>query len=1135
MRRISAVIIGSLMMLGSLLVFEIGIENASAYTPHAQIYINGNSDFANQSAIEGWNGSGLESDPYIIENYSIDALTGHGIDIRNTSVHFIIRLCWIDEGMTGLFDGVFFSNVTNGSIEDTVFFLNHHGVELYSSHNNTISFNDFVDNNYHGIYLRTDSNNNMVFRNSITENRDGVRIELSSGNTIDNNTIDRNGIYISGSSNDIFNNTIHSFNNHGIHLSSDSIWNTVSENSIYDVDDGIYVEGEYDTIANNSIDSNHKNGIFVAGSNNWFFHNDIYANNENGMSLFGVLNTVFNNSIRSNNYNGIWLLGNINTITNNDIHSNNLFGMDVISGYSIISNNSIHLNNQSGISLSTFPCKDNIVDNNIIYSNKWSGIEFLFNARKNTISNNEIHSNDQDGVHLQSPGDGQAINNNTIYSNNQYGVFVGDINSNEISDNTIYSSGRGIYLNSSSWNRIYDNYLRFNAYGIRIDSGMGNKIEDNLITDNTNGVYLFQSTGNIISRNNISINSNGVYLFVSNGNDVYHNTFIYNMVQGYDDSSNSWNLPYPVGGNYWNDYYGQDFLSGANQDIPGSDGFGDTPYADIDGGMLATDNYPLTIPDGAPPQGDILITSHDDGDTVSGTILIEAAVTFPNIAGVNFYVDGTLMSYDGSSPYQYILDTTTLAEGASFEVEAEAVLHYGDPVSTSITLWSNNVVDVGSYITVSTLSPEYQPDEDVSVLVTIASPPYFNSLKLEIICVDPSGHPLYTSSHRFFYSTEYRVIMSIPSDAELGTYIVAAYAYGYADESLMWGATDSTTFLVFGTSLRDQLEELNMTISSVDLTMLLDALGYLNQTLLAKIDGLSTQLSEMNNSLQSSIWTVGTALFNELASVNASLAFDIQNLMLSITNDLIGMNSSLSDKLTSLFDNLTTDDDAFRAWLTIVLGAIDTNLTDTRTSLESQLMGLRDYMAGLNDSLQSNLGNIIAEIQLHDSNTGQNHSDIIGMLQSIQSGVGSIDITALKNMLSDLASNVSTFDQSIAADIQAVVEDISQFEMGAIVKLDGINNTLEDLARWEDVLSKLEELEADLEAAEENLSTSIEDVPTEEDGGFGIAEGLLIVVIVLLVIILLAMLKGGRETEEVIEVVEEEDSEVETREDEEEE
>jgi len=56
---------------------------------------------------------------------------------------------------------------------------------------------------------------------------------------------------------------------------------------------------------------------------------------------------------------------------------------------------------------------------------------------------------------------------------------------------------------------------------------------------------------------------------------------------------NLWDNDYPSGGNYWSDYVGVDVKRGPNQDLPGSDGIGDTPY------IIDTDNrdhYPLMNP-----------------------------------------------------------------------------------------------------------------------------------------------------------------------------------------------------------------------------------------------------------------------------------------------------------------------------------------------------------------------------------------------------------------------------------------------------------------------------------------------------------------------------------------------------------
>ncbi|MCK4444183.1 MAG: hypothetical protein KAW09_06550, partial [Thermoplasmata archaeon] len=58
--------------------------------------------------------------------------------------------------------------------------------------------------------------------------------------------------------------------------------------------------------------------------------------------------------------------------------------------------------------------------------------------------------------------------------------------------------------------------------------------------------------------------------------------------------TNQWDNGYPLGGNYWSDYTGVDIFSGPNQDQPGGDGIGDTPYS-IQGGN-DRDRYPLTGP-----------------------------------------------------------------------------------------------------------------------------------------------------------------------------------------------------------------------------------------------------------------------------------------------------------------------------------------------------------------------------------------------------------------------------------------------------------------------------------------------------------------------------------------------------------
>lgn len=77
---------------------------------------------------------------------------------------------------------------------------------------------------------------------------------------------------------------------------------------------------------------------------------------------------------------------------------------------------------------------------------------------------------------------------------------------------------------------------------------------------------------------------------------IYHNNFISNALHAHQyRNPNWWDDGYPSGGNYWDDYDGVDEYSGFNQDIPGPDGIGDTPYL-VQGTYINYDYYPLMNP-----------------------------------------------------------------------------------------------------------------------------------------------------------------------------------------------------------------------------------------------------------------------------------------------------------------------------------------------------------------------------------------------------------------------------------------------------------------------------------------------------------------------------------------------------------
>ncbi len=70
---------------------------------------------------------------------------------------------------------------------------------------------------------------------------------------------------------------------------------------------------------------------------------------------------------------------------------------------------------------------------------------------------------------------------------------------------------------------------------------------------------------------------------------------------------------------------------------------------------------------------EVALTSPADGETVSGTVSLEATASDDiGVAYVEFYVDGFLLESDATSPYAASWDTTGLAHGSSHTIIARA-------------------------------------------------------------------------------------------------------------------------------------------------------------------------------------------------------------------------------------------------------------------------------------------------------------------------------------------------------------------------------------------------------------------------------------------------------------------------------
>ncbi|MFW9964280.1 MAG: right-handed parallel beta-helix repeat-containing protein [Candidatus Sifarchaeia archaeon] len=142
----------------------------SSYSNHDPINITSDANFAAQKAIEGWSGTGSETDPYIIEGYNITR-TGYNIMISDVTAYFEIRNCYLTSNsstvLTEPYDTtICFFNVYNGFILNNTIVKKTDGA-IYQSYSQSVIANNTITGCRMGVIL-TNSSFCIVDSNMIT-------------------------------------------------------------------------------------------------------------------------------------------------------------------------------------------------------------------------------------------------------------------------------------------------------------------------------------------------------------------------------------------------------------------------------------------------------------------------------------------------------------------------------------------------------------------------------------------------------------------------------------------------------------------------------------------------------------------------------------------------------------------------------------------------------------------------------------------------------------------------------------------------------------------------------------------------------------------------------------------------------
>ncbi len=641
--------------------------------PHNPIIIASDADFNTTNGVTG--GDGSLGNPWVISGWSIDGggITGC-IYIASVTQYFVIENCTLTNAPE-IKNGINLWNLTNGRIryntiedcwtgvgiwtadniivENNVITnaidsmhsagINLAGTQFCQVANNTISYPGGT-----GIWIT--GANNILSNNSMTDC--GILISIDNelywnSNDIDTtNTVNSKPIYyvskstgfsipsdagqviiasstgITGSGMDVSGGTL----GLSVAYSSDVILDgiTSNENSKHGISifksNGIELDdavangnSEYGLIAEQSDDngfidcefSNNFVGIGLSESLRNTFNGAKVTENEGGISdNFGKDNTYAGCNISYNGY-GVISMSEAGTFDNctiawNDDGTGQSCGLRIMDRDHRIINSEISHNNKSGISLYINAWDTSIIGTTISNNYQYGIMESPWHASINTsVSDSLFQDNGYVGLQLN----GGARIENTIFKNNNIGLIAYN------SSNTIMTSlfrdnqQSGISLANASSNNINNCSFIYNSAGISIGNG-----DDNTITH-----CIFRSASGC-----------GVYCSLQSANNlIYHNNFYeFGTANAQDESPSShFDCGYPVGGNFWFDYYGSDLRSGVNQTTDGMDGIGDEPYmptynqmgeGSVQEYVWVRDGYPLMNPvadiycpwDDAPPSAE---------------------------------------------------------------------------------------------------------------------------------------------------------------------------------------------------------------------------------------------------------------------------------------------------------------------------------------------------------------------------------------------------------------------------------------------------------------------------------------------------------------------------------------------------
>jgi hypothetical protein len=584
------------------------IKSHAAYFERASIRIDGNDQFTKKNGVLG--GSGTESDPYIIESWGISSKTSTGILLMNTDSHVIIRNVTVN-GLGYYYfahNGIELRNSSNVIIENAMIRYGDYGIlvqPIGTNYSKSVSIlNCTVQYCDTDIYLGKLSKGSIEGCGLMSSRQPGAVVENCTSILLSQNYIERGrtfeyyGYYVTSSLPDV--------------LVQDTSNITMQENLVY-ADNYYYTKSASILRCDNvTVSGNYfaaRDSLFISASENVLVDN----NTGDGFSLTDIRTCTIADNIARNSYGGYY--DSYNTLR--------FFGVVNTKDLRMLRNLISYI---GGIQVQDATDAE-IVGNLVTDCSTASSIS----GSRITISDNLF--------------DGLTVS----------GYYI-TIEANDIA--TYYSDAFEAY--GSSWLNISDNSIAApsGSYAVVFYENQNFRITNNSVIG---GTEMWELVNGNISGNEISGPASiDLWGGVTSGVHMVHNSLFNVSVHNNLGMSIAWDDGYPYGGNYWSQYSGVDTKSGANQNQPGADGIGDSPY---DVYFSDTDEYPLMTPivpaDTSPPITAVFLNGVRGDSGWYRSAVNFTFVAFDNIAGVN----STYYRIDSGSWTEYTARVFVAEEG----------------------------------------------------------------------------------------------------------------------------------------------------------------------------------------------------------------------------------------------------------------------------------------------------------------------------------------------------------------------------------------------------------------------------------------------------------------------------------------